>query len=109
MDLQPIRVLLADDHRHIHEIVTTILRDVFDIELLAHASNGHEALFLCQEHQPDIVLMDIVMPIMNGLEATQNLRQQYPKIKILAILQKKVYGILVLSGSILSLCLKYFT
>jgi len=85
MDLQPIRVLLADDHRHIHEIVATVLGEVSDIELVAQASNGQEALLLCKEHQPDIALMDIVMPIMNGLEATQILRQEYPKIKVLVL------------------------
>ena len=85
MDLQPIRVLLVDDHRHIHEIVTTVLGEVSDIELVAQASNGQEALLLCKEHKPDIVLMDIVMPIMNGMEATQNLRQEYPKIKVLVL------------------------
>lgn len=98
MNESVIRVLLVDDHRHIHEIVTAILAEVSDIQLVAQASNGQEALLLCQEYHPDIVLMDIVMPIMNGLEATQVIRQRYPEIKILVLSSYQdndsVYGML---------------
>lgn len=83
--MQPIRVLLVDDHRHIHQIVMTLLSAVADIELVGQASNGHEALLLCLEHQPDIVLMDIMMPVMDGLETTQRLHQQFSDIKILVL------------------------
>jgi NarL family two-component system response regulator LiaR len=85
MDSRPIRVLLVDDHRHMHEIVMTILAEVDDIELVAQASNGQEALLLCAQRQPDVILMDIVMPIMNGLEATEKIRRQHSDIKILAL------------------------
>lgn len=83
--MQPIRVLLVDDHRHIHQIVMILLSAVADIELVGQASNGHEALLLCLEHQPDIVLMDIMMPVMDGLETTQRLHQQFSDIKILVL------------------------
>jgi two-component system, NarL family, response regulator LiaR len=85
MNMQPIRVLLVDDHRHIHQIVMTLLSGVTDIELVGQASNGQEALILCLEHQPDIALMDIMMPVMGGLETTQRLHQQHPNIKILVL------------------------
>ncbi|MEO8609551.1 MAG: response regulator transcription factor [Chloroflexota bacterium] len=85
MNMQPIRVLLVDDHRHIHQIVMILLSAVADIELVGQASNGHEALLLCLEHQPDIVLMDIMMPVMDGLETTQRLHQQFSDIKILVL------------------------
>jgi NarL family two-component system response regulator LiaR len=98
MNEPPIRVLLVDDHRHIHEIVTAILAEISDIQLVGHASNGQEAILLCSEHQPDIVLMDIVMPVMNGLEATQVLQELHPKVKILVLSSYQdndsVYGML---------------
>jgi len=85
MDTHRIRVLLVDDHRHIHQIVMTLLTDVDDIELVGQASNGNEALLLYLEHRPDIVLMDIMMPGMGGLETTRRLRQQYPDSKIIVL------------------------
>ena len=62
-DLHPIHVLLVDDHRHIHELVMTVLGEVNDIELVAQASNGQEAVLLCQEHRPDIVLWTLLCPL----------------------------------------------
>jgi two-component system, NarL family, response regulator LiaR len=85
MNSQPIRVILVDDHRHMHQIVMTLVSDVGDIELVGQASNGQEALLLCAEDQPDVILLDIMMPVMDGLETTQRLHQQYPNIKILVL------------------------
>ena len=81
----PIRVILIDDHRHIHQAVTTILAENSSIELVAQGSNGQEAIALCQEHQPDLVLMDVVMPTMNGVTATQTIRERFPDIRILVL------------------------
>ena len=61
----PIRIILVDDHRHVHKAVSTILDPVEDIKLVAQGSNGLEAIALCQEHQPDLVLIDVVMPAMD--------------------------------------------
>lgn len=82
---QPIRVILIDDHRHVHQAISIILDLVADIELIGQGSNGQEALALCQELEPDMVLMDVVMPVIDGVEATKLIRQQFPRIKILVL------------------------
>lgn len=81
----PIRVMLVDDHTHIHKIVSTLLMTVDDISLVAQCSNGKDALMLCAEYQPDIVLMDVIMPVMDGIQATQHMHQSFPDIKILVL------------------------
>jgi two-component system, NarL family, response regulator LiaR len=80
-----IRLILVDDHSSIHLEVGELLKLLDDVELVAQASNGMEAVKLCDQHQPDIVLMDIVMPIMDGIEATREILARYPQIKILAM------------------------
>jgi len=81
----PIRVILADDHLRIHEQVTDILNHASDVSLVAQASNGEEAVHLCQDRQPDIVLMDVVMPGMGGVEATRQIKATCPNTKILVL------------------------
>lgn len=81
----PIRVLLVDDHRHIHDLVAIALSAVEDIELVGHGSNGEEALMLCRELLPDMVLLDVVMPGMSGIEAAQQIHHHFPDILILAL------------------------
>jgi two-component system, NarL family, response regulator LiaR len=80
-----IRVVLIDDHRHIHEAVTLILTAAEDIELVGQGSNGEDALQLCEQLRPDLILMDVVMPYMNGIEATRQIRERYPAVKILVL------------------------
>lgn len=80
-----IRVILADDHRRIHQIISETLSYVPDIEVVAQASNGREAVEQCRLHNPDVVLMDVVMPIMDGVEATKLILARQPNIKILAL------------------------
>jgi NarL family two-component system response regulator LiaR len=80
-----IRVILIDDHRHVHQAVSIILEAVDDIELVGQGSNGQEAITLCQELQPDLVLMDVVMPIMDGVQATKLIYEQFPNTKTLVL------------------------
>jgi NarL family two-component system response regulator LiaR len=80
-----IRVVLVDDHAQMHRIVQVTLGATKDIKLVGQAANGQEGLLLCKEHQPDIVLMDVVMPVMDGIEATKILRERHPNIKILVL------------------------
>ncbi|MCC6147679.1 MAG: response regulator transcription factor [Anaerolineaceae bacterium] len=81
----PIRVLIVDDHLMVrHGLVDFI--DVFDdLELVGQAANGEEAIRLCQTLQPDIVLMDLVMPVMDGITATKKIIQQFPKVRVIAL------------------------
>lgn len=81
----PIRLLVVDDHRHIHEVISRVLEKVADITVVGQAANGEEAIKLCKDTQPDLVLMDVVMPFMDGMQATEILRAKYPDLKILVL------------------------
>ena len=70
---KPIRVLLADDHDLFRAGIRSLLQALAGIEVVAEAGDGREALRLCQAHHPDVVLMDIMMPELNGLDAAARL------------------------------------
>lgn len=80
-----IGIILVDDHRRVHQAMAEMISFFDDMELLAQASNGLEAIALCDQYQPDLVLMDVVMPVMDGLEATRRIVEKHPDIKILAL------------------------
>jgi NarL family two-component system response regulator LiaR len=81
----PIRIMLVDDHSEIHHALTAF-NDVFDdLQLVAHASNGREAVNLVDQVTVDVIIMDVIMPIMNGIEAATIIHERYPQLKILAL------------------------
>jgi PAS domain S-box-containing protein len=82
---RPIRVLLVDDHAMVRQGLRSVLDSYFDIEVVGEASNGEEALAGIMTHQPTLVVMDINMPIMNGIEATAIIRNRYPKINVIGL------------------------
>ena len=84
-DTNFIRVILVDDHLQMHRIVQMTLAATPDIKLVGQGANGQEGLDLCIQYKPDIVLMDVVMPVMDGIEATKFLRERFPEIKILVL------------------------
>ncbi|MBI5934819.1 MAG: response regulator transcription factor [Chloroflexi bacterium] len=84
-DESRIRVILVDDHIQVHKVVEILLRSTPDIELVATGANGREALCLCEQFQPDIVLMDVMMPVMDGIKATKELFERFPEIKVLVL------------------------
>lgn len=81
----PIRVVIVDDHDMLREGLTAFLRAFPDLELVDEAANGAQALEVCRRAQPDVVLMDLVMPVMDGVAATQALLQEFPHLRVVAL------------------------
>lgn len=81
----PVRVLLVDDHDMVRRGLATFLAVFDDLQLVGEARNGAEALQICGETQPDVVLMDLMMPDMDGPSATREIRRQWPGIQIVAL------------------------
>ncbi len=79
------KVLLADDHQIIREGLHHLLDHQPDIEVVGEASNGHEAVRLAEETQPDVVIMDVGMPQLNGIEATRQIKSKNNRIKVVAL------------------------
>jgi len=82
-----IRVLIVDDHAILREGIRSLLERQNGITVVGEASNGREGLEQIIQLQPDIVLMDVAMPEMNGLEATREIMEKFPKIKVLILTQ----------------------
>ncbi|MFY0656593.1 MAG: response regulator transcription factor, partial [Neptunomonas phycophila] len=80
-----IRVLLVDDHPLVLEGINACLSNVAGIEVVGQANNGLEALELAEALTPDVVLMDVTMPVMNGLEATRELKRRFPDYRVLIL------------------------
>ena len=79
------RILIADDHAMLREGMRNLLEQEKDFELVGEATNGEEAVKIAKELKPDIVIMDIVMPKLNGLEATKQIKQASPSTSILIL------------------------
>ncbi|HSL45346.1 MAG TPA: response regulator transcription factor [Anaerolineales bacterium] len=82
---QCIRVLLVDDHTVVRSGLSTFLMTCDDMELVGEAANGEQALKLCAQAKPDVVLMDLVMPGMDGATATRLIRERCPDIQVIAL------------------------
>jgi NarL family two-component system response regulator LiaR len=84
-DPSPIRVMIVDDHALVRSGLEAFLFVQKDMKLVAQAKNGPQAITLCAETQPDVVLMDLVMPGMSGVEAICQIKQQFPRVQIIAL------------------------
>jgi NarL family two-component system response regulator LiaR len=108
---QMIRVMLVDDHNVVRSGLATFLRAYDDLELVGEAKNGLEALNLCRKKKPDVILMDLMMPEMDGIEATRAILVDYPDINIIAMTsfedEQLVHG--VLAAGAISYLLKNVT
>jgi two-component system, NarL family, response regulator NreC len=80
-----IRILLAEDHQTVREGIKMIINAENDMTVIGEANNGREAVKLVEELNPDVVMMDISMPELNGLIATAKLKRTHPEIKVLAL------------------------
>ena len=85
--MKKIKVLIVDDHTLVRDGIQALLALVANIEVVGEAANGREALEKVRELAPDVVLMDLAMPIMGGLEATRRIRREFPGTKVLALTQ----------------------
>jgi NarL family two-component system response regulator LiaR len=80
-----IRVMIVDDHDMVRRGLSAFLKAKPDLHLVGEARNGREALVVCDQVQPDVILMDLVMPEMSGAEATKAIRERCPEIRIIAL------------------------
>ena len=85
--MKKIRVLIADDHTLVRDGIRALLALAVDIEVVGEAATGREALEQVKELRPDVVLMDLMMPMMSGLDATRRIRREFPETKVLALTQ----------------------
>lgn len=83
--MRPIRVLLADDHNLVRAGIRALLENVPEIEVVAEAENGRQVRALIKTRQPDVVLMDIAMPELNGLDATAQLVREFPRLRVIIL------------------------
>ncbi len=83
--MNKLRVLLADDHRVVREGLSCLITDESDMEVVAEVSNGADAVQQAVELRPDVVVMDVSMPVLNGLEATRRIKQEAPEVKVIAL------------------------
>ena len=82
---KPIRIILADDHTIVREGLAKLLEGEADLRVVGEAENGREAVGKVEELKPDIVLMDIAMPMLNGIEATRQIRKIRPETKVIIL------------------------
>ena len=83
--MSEIKLFIVDDHPIFIEGIAGLLKETPDFKIIGTASNGQDFLDKIKQVQPDIVLMDINMPVMDGIEATKKLRAEYPEIKVIAL------------------------
>jgi DNA-binding NarL/FixJ family response regulator len=83
--MTPIRVLLADDHELVRAGISALLQNIPEVEVVAEANDGHEALRLVATLQPQVVLLDIAMPELNGLETATRITEQFPDVRVIML------------------------
>ncbi len=106
--MNPIRVLIVDDHKLVRAGIISLLEEIQDVKVVAEADNGHDALKLMETHSPDLVLMDVAMRGLNGLETLARIARKYsrPRVIILSMHSNEEYVIQALEGGAFGYVLK---
>ena len=84
-DPKPIQVLVVDDHPVVRDGLKSMFLVFDDLELVGEADNGSAALAFCHQKTPDVILMDVLMPVMDGIDATRAILEQHPQVKIIML------------------------
>ncbi len=87
--METYRIILADDHTIIRQGIRRLIEEIPGLQVLAEANDGLELLSLLQHNAPDLVIADITMPVIGGIEATREIRKLYPKVKVLILTMHK--------------------
>jgi DNA-binding NarL/FixJ family response regulator len=92
MERRPLRVLVVDDNESVRRSICQILDSQIDIEVICQAVDGADALNQARQHHPDLVLLDITMPTMNGLDAARILKREFPAMHVVIVSQHDSRG-----------------
>ena len=92
MNVRPLRVLVVDDNESVRRTICQLLHSEVDIEVVCEAVDGDDAIQKARQYLPDLVLLDITMPSMNGLEAARILKQEFPSTHIVIVTQHDSRG-----------------
>jgi NarL family two-component system response regulator LiaR len=84
-EISPIRILIVDDHGMVRKGLRAYLRNRGDLNIVGEAANGQEALKMCEQLLPDVVLMDLEMPVLGGVAATRAIRERWPDAQVIAL------------------------
>ncbi len=84
-DTDTVRILIADDHLMVRKGLSTLIQGVSDFTLVGEAEDGEQAISMCHDLQPDVILMDLVMPEVNGIEAIRRIHAESPSVNIIAL------------------------
>jgi DNA-binding NarL/FixJ family response regulator len=88
---QRVRVLVADDHPHSRRGLRVLLATSPEVEVVGEAANGQQTLCLVEECQPDVVLMDVRMPMLDGLEAARIIKSRWPEVRVVLLTMHAAY------------------
>jgi two-component system, NarL family, response regulator NreC len=83
--MSPVRILLADDHTLVRQGIRKVLEERPDWSVVAEASDGREAVRLAEQHTPDVAILDVAMPLLNGIEATRQITKRVPATRVLVL------------------------